>query len=35
MRVPAAKSAADWVQPCSITTSGTARPTAPPGTYSL
>jgi hypothetical protein len=26
MRVPAAKSSGDWVQPCSMTTSGTGRP---------
>ena len=26
IRVPAAKSSGDWVQPCSMTTSGTASP---------
>ena len=35
MRVPAAKSSGSWVQPCSITTSGRARPSKPAGSNSL
>ena len=35
MRVPAAKSSASWVQPCSMTMSGRAPPSKPEGSKSL
>ena len=35
MRVPVAKSSAFWVQPCSMTTSGSDRPSNPAGSNSL